>query len=174
MPPSLFPRTQRAILQALLAGPQSLSALERMSGRRKPTLLRHLRALEARDLVRKETVPTKVGRESVYSLRPYTLFLHIDPGKGAVVAFETPDAVEPSLLLVEQVPQAEFRRDVRAYMNRLAATCRDWPAPPTAIVFGSVARGEDRGERPIPGKAPSAGPSRKRPLVPTTPCGPIS
>jgi predicted nucleotidyltransferase len=134
--------TRRILLEALLAKGRSLSELEVLTGKRKPTLLKHLAFLEESGVVKKEAVTTAVGKETRYSLRPYTLFLHIDPEKGAFVRLETPDAVHLPLLLVEQIPQEEFRADVRRYVRHLAAACRDWPRQPAVIVFGSVARGE--------------------------------
>jgi DNA-binding transcriptional ArsR family regulator len=130
------------LLDALLEGPKSLSELESRSGRRKPTLLKHLRALEEDGVVRKETVTTHTGRETRYSLRPYTLVLRFDPGTGTVLKLEAPEALDVSDLLVEQVPQGEFRQDVMAYLDSVARACRGWTSRPWVVLFGSVSRGE--------------------------------
>ncbi|MEE9237423.1 MAG: nucleotidyltransferase domain-containing protein [Thermoplasmata archaeon] len=132
----------RVILQALLVEAKTLSELGSVTAKSKPTLLKHLRFLDESGLVTKTVQVTKTGRETSYSINPYTLFLHIDPRKKAFITFETPDDIELPLLLAEQVPQKEFRSDVKIYLLGVADECRDWHPQPTVIVFGSVARGE--------------------------------
>ena len=155
--------TRRDILQALLPEPKTLSELESLTEKRKPTLLKHLRFLEDSGIVRKEVVTTEVGRETRYSLRPYTLLVHIDPKKGAFLKFETPDDVDLSFPLAEQVPQAEFRGDVKTYLRSFARACQGWRRKPSVVLFGSVARGEGTWKSDIDALVilPSEGGARK-------------
>ena len=132
----------RAILGALAQGPRSLGELEALAGRKKPTLLKHLGLLEEEGVVRKETVTTRTGRQARYRLQAHTLFLRLDPEAGAVLEFETAEAVDLQFLLAGQVHQADFRRDMTSYLRALARACEGWPHPPWVILFGSVARGE--------------------------------
>lgn len=161
---TILTASRRRLLDALLAGPRSLSALESETGRSKPALLTQLRALEADGLVQKETSTTRVGRETRYSLRPYTYVLRIDPDTGTALTLRASEALDVGDLLVGQVPQAELRRDVRAYLASLARAFRGSATRPWVILFGSVARGEATWKSDIdallilpPGRAAEAG-----------------
>lgn len=134
--------TQRQVLEALLTGPRTLTHLERLTGRSKPTLQRHLGVLAQEGLVEKTLETTATGREARYALRRYTLLFHVDPAKQVALSVRTPDGVDLPLLLAEQVPQEELRRDVKVYLRHLVQVWRDSEPRPVVIVFGSAARGE--------------------------------
>lgn len=134
--------TRKALLEALIEETRSLSDLEARTGVTKPTLSKHLHDLEERGLVEKTMKTTARGREARYALRTYTAFSHIDPRKGALLAFESHDDWDLRFPLVEQVPQAEFRRDLRAYLDHLVGAWEGRADGPLVVLYGSVARGE--------------------------------
>jgi predicted nucleotidyltransferase len=142
MPWRFLTTSRKEILELLLERPRTLSELHSLTGKSRPTLLKHLDFLERFGLVTRNVEVTSVGKQVSYTLNRLTVFFHTDPAKRAFIAFKTSDPIEPDLLLAEQVPQDEFRRDVKCYLRAISKTCGEWDPLPTVIAFGSVARGE--------------------------------
>jgi len=131
----------RRIIDAMLGGATTLTAIAEATGHSKPALVPQLKALAELGVVHGERIPTSTGSEAHYRLRDVSLHLSIDAARSAAVAWATPGRWDAELSLLAQVPQPEVREEVR----RLLLALRDagqLPRDAVLILFGSAARGE--------------------------------
>jgi len=130
-----LPKAQKNILELLSLKNRSLTELSTQLDMSKAGALKHLDSLMGNELIRKEMIINEKGRESIYSLNRTTYLLSIDPESDSILELKTHSIFEFECLLVEQVPQQEFRDDLRTFFTEMKNK-------PFAIVYGSVARGE--------------------------------
>lgn len=130
----------RRILDAMLGGATTLTAISEATGQSKPALVPQLKALAELGVVHGERVPTSTGSEARYRLRDVSLHLSFDASRSAVIAWATPGRWHSELPLLAQVPQPEVRDEVRRLVQALrdAGQLKDV----VLILFGSAARGE--------------------------------
>jgi len=140
----LFRPTVRRILDALLAGPCSLSDLSQKTGLTKPAFLRQLRELERLGVITRTYQSTGMVRQSIYALQGCSLRLELGPPGTLSFAWATAGPADPEFPLTGQVPDPRDRREVVVALRALRqARPEDWPSL-FVILFGSAARGESR------------------------------
>jgi len=91
-------------------------------------------------LIRSSMGTSPVGRVKHYVLRPFSLVVSHDPGKGGLLAFVSESPLDPEYPLLGQIAQKEFREAAGALVSALA--CRAEKKEYAVILFGSAARGE--------------------------------
>lgn len=130
-----LPKKQRKIIELLTSGEKTLTELANSLGISKSGTLKHLKQLTESEVILKNINTTAEGRESVYTLNRYTYFFSINPYTGSIIEFDTHQVFELEYLLLEQVPQEQFRNELKILFKALKN-------PPFTILYGSTAKGE--------------------------------
>ncbi len=138
----LFKETTKRIIENLLGGKKSLTELADIMDISKPALQqKYLGTLEELGIVSKRLEKNRKGREAYYYVERFSLFLSIDPENKRGISFTTSSRFQLPTLLLEQIPNREFREDLHLLMERMCdVACPNGSS--YIIVFGSVARGE--------------------------------
>lgn len=137
---SLFSARQNEIAALLASGGKTLTELAHALHVTKPAAQKLLAKLESMGLIRSSIQTSTVGRVKHYSLRPFSLVVSHDPGKGGLLAFVSESPLDPEYPLLGQISQKEFRDAAGALVSALA--CRAKKKEYAVILFGSAARGE--------------------------------
>lgn len=140
---SILRPAARRILEALIEGPLSLTALAQRTGTAKGSLSPHLRSLAEIGVVERREVRTETGREVYFHLRDAGLHLEIHADAKAVVSWATSGEQEDGLPFVNQVADARVRQEVRLAVEEILDACEsDFSRQLCVVLFGSAARGE--------------------------------
>lgn len=131
----LLPENQKKIIELLAKKERSLTEITESLGISKSGTLKHLKSLTESKMISKIIRTTEDGRESFYSLNNYTFFFSINPTTNSIIEFRTLQIFKLHRLLLEQIPQEKFKRDLKTLFKTLKN-------PPFTILFGSVAKGE--------------------------------
>lgn len=138
----LFKETTKRIIESLLIGKKSLTELADLLNISKPTLQqKYLGTLEELGIVTKSLEKNSKGREAYYHLERFSLFLSINPENKRGISFTTSSRFQLPAMLLEQIPNSEFREDLILLMDRIGDVARP-DGSSYIMVFGSVARGE--------------------------------
>ena len=134
--------TKRRIVEHLIReGERSLSHITEKMSLSKPSVSRHLKELVDLGMVKERKERTSAGRESLYSPNRFALLLVINPDAGSIVSIETQSRFSLPFLLLEQVKDDEFKRDLEALLDAISRLKED-ERPIAIILFGSVAEGK--------------------------------
>lgn len=139
--PLLKPAPKR-ILEAMLAGATSLTEIAKRTRMSKPALVPHLKALVALGLVEHQRLPTSTGSEARYTLRDASLHISVRAADRAVLSWATVGPWDPALPLLAQIPQADVRAEVAAFLHALRRGAGKRGDDLVILLFGSGARGE--------------------------------
>ena len=137
---SVFTARQNEIAALLAAGGKTLTEIAQALQVTKPAAQKLLSRLESMGLVRSSMGTSPVGRVKHFSLRPFSMVVSHDPGKGGLLAFVSEGPLDPEYPLLGQIPQKEFRDAAGALVSAIA--CRARKKEFAVILYGSVARGE--------------------------------
>ena len=108
----------------------------------KPALQQnYLKSLVDLHIVEKNLVKNHNGKEAYYSLKPFSLFLVINPDNGMGLTITSSSPYELPLLLTEQIENSEFKEDVNLMLQRFSGM-NIGKRPECVILYGSVAGGE--------------------------------
>ena len=133
---------QRRMMTLLASrGEVSLTDITREIGLSKPTVSKHLKDLQDLGFVSCREERTAKGREMRYSLNRYSFFLSIVPESSSVLSIETQRGFNLQRLLLEQVHDDEFLRDLKTLLDAIDRA-RKAEQPLAVILFGSVAEGK--------------------------------
>lgn len=130
-----LPKKQRKIIELLTSDKKTLTELTNSLGISKSGTLKHLKQLTNSEIISKKLITTEDGRESVYSLNRYTYFFSINPGTESIIEFNTHQKFILEYLLLEQVPQKQFKNELKTLFENLKK-------PPFTILYGSTAEGK--------------------------------
>ncbi|MCK4267084.1 MAG: nucleotidyltransferase domain-containing protein, partial [Thermoplasmata archaeon] len=110
-------------------------------GLSKPGVSKHLKELKSIEVVTERKEKTETGIENFYSLNHFVLTLIINPGGRSIIGFRSKGPFSPRLLLLEQVEEGEFKKDLKKFLEAVVRLDEE-KRPEYIILFGSVARGE--------------------------------
>ena len=130
-----LPKKQRKIIELLTSDKKTLTELTNSLGISKSGTLKHLKQLTNSEIISKKLITTEDGRESVYSLNRYTYFFSINPDTESIIEFNTHKNFILEHLLLEQVPQKQFKSELKTLFENLKK-------PPFTILYGSTAEGK--------------------------------
>ncbi|MGM0405689.1 MAG: ArsR family transcriptional regulator [Thermoplasmatota archaeon] len=130
-----LPKKQRKIIELLTSDKKTLTELTNSLGISKSGTLKHLKQLTNSEIISKKLITTEDGRESVYSLNRYTYFFSINPDTESIIEFNTHQKFILEHLLLEQVPQKQFKSELKTLFENLKK-------PPFTILYGSTAEGK--------------------------------
>ena len=125
------------ILELLVDGEKSLTELAGKLAVTKTMALRMLTGLQESGLIESHIVKNNNGRSRLFKLREFSMVLSYDSKTASVLSFRADAPMDLSNPLVGQIPQAEFRRSVQAYLK----TVEPHFGESAIILFGSAARG---------------------------------
>lgn len=130
--------TPGKILHELAKGERTLAELSAAAGISKQGVLKHLNSLEDEGMVKSRLEKRDRGRVKIFSLSDFTELTSISR-KGFIISFKSDSYLDPRYPLAGQILQAEFRKQVKKYLEAIEATGTH---PLSVVIFGSVARGE--------------------------------
>jgi hypothetical protein len=125
------------IIGLLVDGEMSLTELSSKLSVTKTMALRMLTGLEESGLIQSHIIKNHNGRSRMFSLKEFSLLLSYDSKTASVLSFRADAPMDLSNPLVGQVPQADFRRTVLAYLGAVMLP----PGKSAVILFGSAAHG---------------------------------
>ena len=135
-------KTSKDILEILIAeGEKSLSEITERIRLSKPAVSEHLKDLESIGILSKRKEKTETGIETLYSLKQFMLALILNPASRSVISIKSFSPFSPSLLLLEQIEENEFKEDLKKFLEAILKL-KEKQKPSYIILFGSVARGE--------------------------------
>ena len=135
MNPLELSERNKKIIELLTKNDRTLTEITNALGISKSGTLKHLNKLSEAELIKKNIRTTEDGRESYYTLNNYTFFFSINPNTDSIIEFKTVQPFKLKNLLLGQVPQEEFKTDLKELFNTLKN-------PPFTILYGSTAKGE--------------------------------
>ena len=134
--------TSKKIIETLTSeGEKSLTEIADKLGLSKPGVSKHLKELKSIEVVTERKEKTETGIENFYSLNHFVLTLIINPGGRSIIGFRSKGPFSPRLLLLEQVEEGEFKKDLKKFLEAVVRLDEE-KRPEYIILFGSVARGE--------------------------------
>lgn len=134
----LFNASQKRIIEILLTGNKTLPEIASALGISKPGTSKYLKKLEQLNIVKGTYERNADGRTIRYSLQPFHMVLSIDPQLKTTFNFRADDVLDTDFFLLGYIPQKEFRKEVKEYLNQISKV--DF-APYLIILYGSVAQG---------------------------------
>ncbi len=130
--------TPRKILQELSKGEKTLTELADATKISKQGVLKHLNSMEEKEMIKSRLEKNEQGRTKIFSLNDFTELTSINK-EGFIISFKSDSFLDPRYPLVGQIPQKEFRKQVKKYVEAIDST---GIRPLSVMIFGSVARGE--------------------------------
>jgi predicted nucleotidyltransferase len=129
---------QKRIIELLLQGNKTLSDVATELGISKPGASKYLKKLEELNMIRGEYERNYDGRTIRYQLQPFHIVISIDPDTKTAISFTADDVLDGDFFLLGNVPQKEFRREVKEYLKQITEV--DF-IQYLIILYGSVAMG---------------------------------
>lgn len=133
----------KKVVNALLEGDKTLTDLSNEVGISKQALLKHLSYLEERGFIQTKHSSENAVQKS-YSITSNTVLLSVSE-EGYAISCSNPGFLDEEYPLLAQVPQPEFRNELRKYLIRI----EKFELSTAVIVYGSVAEGEAKRESDI-------------------------
>lgn len=129
---------QKRIIGLLLQSNKTLSDIATELKISKPGASKYLKKLEELKMVKGEYERNYDGRTIRYHLQPFHLVISIDPDTKTALNFAADDALDEDFFLLGNIPQKEFRIEVKEYLKQI--TEADF-VQYLIILYGSVAQG---------------------------------
>ena len=138
----ILKKSPKKIIEFLASeGEKSLTEIAEELDMSKPGASKHLKMLKSIEIVNEKQEKSKIGIETFYSLNHFMLMFMINPGGKSIIAFRSKETFSPQLLLLEQIEEGEFKKDLKIFLENVMELDED-QRPEYIILFGSVARGE--------------------------------
>ena len=134
----LFNKYEKQIIEILLQKDITLSEIAAEIGISKPTTSMYLKKLEESGIVKGTYEKNHVGRIIRYSLQPFHMIFSIDPDAKRIIDFISDTHLDEDFVLLGNIPQKEFRLEVKEYLNKIITTSLE---KYLIILYGSVAQG---------------------------------
>ncbi len=138
---NILKSTPRKIIETLVEGEKSLTEIADKLGLSKPGVSKHLKEMKLIGVVDEKKEKTETGIETFYSLNHFVLTLIINPGGRSIIGLRSKGPFSPRLLLLEQVEEGEFKKDLKKFLEAVIELDED-NRPEYIILFGSVAGGK--------------------------------
>lgn len=130
--------TPKKILQELSKGEKTLTELANAAKISKQGVLKHLNSMEEKKMIESRLEKDENGRTKIFTLNDFTELTSINK-EGFIISFKSNSYLDPRYPLVGQIPQTEFRKQVKKYVEAIDSI---GISPLSVVIFGSVARGE--------------------------------
>lgn len=138
----ILKKTSKKIIEILASeGEKSLTEITEELDMSKPGASKRLKELKSIDIVNERQEKTETGIETFYSLNHFMLTFIVNPGGRSIIGFRSKESFSPQLLLLEQVEEGEFKKDLKIFLEAVNGLDEE-KRPEYIILFGSVARGE--------------------------------
>jgi len=134
----LFNTSQKRIVEILLTDNKTLPEIASALGISKPGTSKYLKKLEELNIVKGTYERNADGRTIRYSLQPFHMVFSIDPQLKTTLNFRADDALDTDFILLGYIPQKEFRKEAKEYLNQISKV--DF-TPYIIILYGSVSQG---------------------------------
>jgi len=134
----LFNPSQKKIIEILLKNDKTLPEIASALQMSKPGTSKYLKKLEELKIIKGTYERNNDGRTIRYCLQPFHMVLSIDPQTHTALNFKADDAFDTEYIYLGLIPQKEFRKEVKEYLNQISKV--DFTQY-IIILYGSVASG---------------------------------